>query len=105
MKKCSISTEENERKVYMMKQLNPNAVYRVNSAGHLAMVEKYDPSTMVIKTLTPGMRLTPEQVAMLEEAEQYPIVYEDDCPEMTPKMAAAFKRAAEMRDKRKAVAF
>ena len=89
----------------MMKQLNPNAVYRVNSAGHLAMVEEYDPSTMVIKTLTPEMMLSPEQITLLEEAEQYPIVYENDCPEMTPEMVAAFKRAAEVRDRRKAVAF
>ena len=89
----------------MMKQLNPNAVYRVNSAGHLAMVEEDDPSTMVIKTLTPEMMLSPEQITLLEEAEQYPIVYENDCPEMTPEMVAAFKRAAEVRDRRKAVAF
>ena len=93
------------QQVCMMKQLNPNAVYRVNSAGHLTMVEEYDPSTMVIKTLTPEMMLSPEQITLLEEAEQYPIVYENDCPEMTPEMVAAFKRAAEVRDRRKAVAF
>lgn len=87
-----------------MKQMNPSATYRVNSAGHLVKVEEYDPSTMVIKTLTPEMRLTREQVAMLEEAEHYPIVYEEDCPELTPEMAAAFKRAAKARDQRKTAA-
>lgn len=67
-----------------MKCANPNATYLVNSAGHLAMVEEYDPSTMAIKTLTSEMRLTPEQLTMLAEAVKYPIVYEEDCPELTP---------------------
>ena len=87
-----------------MKQMNPNATYRINSAGHLAMVEEYDPSTMVMKTLTPDMKLSSKQLAMLEEAEKYPIVYEDDCPEMTPQMEEAFRKAARARDKRKAAA-
>ena len=86
-----------------MKYFDSNATYRVNSAGHLAKVEEYDPSAMVISTLTPEMKLTREQVAMLEKAEQSPIVYEHDCPEMKPEMAAALKRAAEARDQRKAV--
>jgi len=74
---------ENEGKVSKMKCANPNATYLVNSAGHLAMVEEYDPSTMVIKTLTSEMRLTPEQLTMLAEA---------------------FRKAARTRDERKAVA-
>ncbi|MBQ9211677.1 MAG: hypothetical protein IJ153_08260 [Clostridia bacterium] len=86
-----------------MKYYDPNATYRVNSSGHLAKVEEYDPTTMVIKTLTPSMELTGEQVAMLKEAEQFPIIYEEDCPEITPEMAAAFKKAAEARDQRKAM--
>lgn len=87
-----------------MKCANPNATYLVNSAGHLAMVEEYGPSTMVIKTLTSEMRLTPEQLTMLAEAEEYLIVYEKDCPELTPQMAEAFRKAARTRDERKAVA-
>lgn len=87
-----------------MKKLKPNAAYGVNSDGHLAMIEEYDPSKMVMKTLTPDMNLTAEQLAMLEEAEQYPIVYEEDCPELTPRMEEAFRRAARDRDKRKVVA-
>ena len=87
-----------------MKQMNRNATYKVNSEGRLAMVEEYDPSTMVIKTLTPEMRLTEEQIHMLEEAEKHPIAYEDDCPELTPAMAEAFRKAAKMRNLRKAVA-
>lgn len=83
--------------------VNSNKNYQINSAGHLAMVEQFDPSTMTIKTLTPEMKLTPEQAAMLKEAEQYPIVYEDDCPKLTPEMAAAFRHAAEVRDRRKAL--
>ena len=85
----------------IVKQVNKNATYKVNSKGRLAMVEEYDPSTMVIKTLTPEMRLTEKQIHMLEEAEKYPIAYEDNCPELTPAMAEAFRKAAKMRALRK----
>ena len=81
-----------------------NATYLVNSEGHIAKVEEYDPSTMVIRTLTPEMELTQEQISMLNKAEEYPIVYEDDCPETTPEMAEAFRKAAKIRDSRKFVA-
>ena len=77
-------------------------MYRVNSSGHLAMVEEYDPETMVIRTLTPEMRLTESQIQMLEEAEKFPVTYEDDCPELTPAMIEAFKKAAQTRDLLKA---
>ena len=85
----------------MDKSTNDTA-YRVNSYGHLAKTEEYDPTSMVHRTLTPEMRLTPKQLSMLEEAKKYPIVYEDDCPELTPEMAKAFRRAAHVRDSRKA---
>ena len=65
-----------------MKDRDQNATYIVNSRGHLAKVEEYDPATMVLRTLTPDMKQTPEQIAELEEAEKHPIVYEDDCPEL-----------------------
>ena len=84
-----------------MKQMRQNAEYRVNSAGRLARVEEYDPSRMVIRTLTPGMKLTPAQTAMLEDAARQPIVYESDCPELTPEMAEAFRKAASVRDAKK----
>ena len=81
-----------------MKRMRPNTAYHVNSEGRLAMVEEYNPSRMVIRTLTPDMRLTRAQTAMLEEAARQPIVYESDCPELTPEMAEAFRRAATIRD-------
>lgn len=74
----------------------------VISSGHLAIVEEYNPATMVIKTLTPEMILTSDQIKMLEEAGKFPIVYEEDCPEMTPEMAEAFRKAAIARNRRKA---
>ena len=85
----------------MDKSTNDTA-YRVNSYGHLAKTEEYDPTSMVHRTLTPEMRLTPEQLSMLEEAKNYPIVFEEDCPELTPEMAEAFRHAAQVRDSRKA---
>ena len=83
-----------------MKQMRQNTAYRVNSAGRLARVEEYDPSRMVIRTLSPGMKLTQAQKAMLEEAANQPIVYENDCPELTPEMAEAFRKSAAIRDAR-----
>ena len=88
-----------------MKQMNRNATYKVNSEGRLAMVEEYNPSTMVIRTLTPEMRLTEEQIRMLEEADKQPVTYEDDCPELTPAMVEAFRKAARVRDERKTAAY
>ena len=78
--------------------------YCVNSTGHLAKFEEYDPSKMIIKTLSPDMRLTEQQIEMLEKADKMPITYESDCPELTPQMAEAFKHAAEARDARKSQA-
>ena len=85
-----------------MRHINQNATYRVNSSGHLVLVEEYDPSTMVIRTLTPDMRLTEDQLQMLKAMNELPVTYEDDCPELTPQMAEAFKHAAQARDARKA---
>ena len=84
-----------------MKNVNPNAAYALNSKGRLVKAETYDQKTMVLRTLTPDMKATPEQIAMLEEASRHPIVYEADCPELTSAMAEAFRKAARFRDARK----
>ena len=44
--------------------------------------------------------LTPEQIAMLDAAEERPITYDEDCPELTPKTEAAFLRAVAERNAR-----
>ena len=36
--------------------------------------------------------LTPEEIAELEAAEKMPIVFDDDCPEMTSEMLKQFHR-------------
>lgn len=66
-------------------------------------VEEYDPDTMIFATLTSDMKASPEQIAMLEEASHYDIVYEDDCPELTPAMIEAFRNAAKARDAQRKV--
>ena len=38
-----------------------------------------------------GTGLTPEEQAMLEEAEQLPQVYDEDCPKLTLKQLAEFQ--------------
>ena len=39
-----------------------------------------------------GTPLTPEQIAEIEEAAKYPIVFDEDCPEMTEEQLRQFKR-------------
>ena len=38
---------------------------------------------LVRHTHTAGSGLSPEQIAEIREAEKYPIVYDEDCPELT----------------------
>ena len=47
---------------------------------------------IVRKTLIPGTPLTPEQIKRLDELKNYPIVYDEDCPEMTDEQLKQFKR-------------
>ena len=68
---------------------------------HIAVPEDYNPDTMVLRTLYPDTQPTAEQIAMLEEAANYPVVYDADSPELTPQMAAAFRKAARERDQRR----
>ena len=46
---------------------------------------------IVRKTLLPGQKPTPEQIARIREAAKYPIVYDEDCPEMTEEQLKQFK--------------
>ena len=39
-----------------------------------------------------GTPLTPEQIAELEALKDYPIVFDEDCPEMTEEQLKQFKR-------------
>jgi hypothetical protein len=38
-----------------------------------------------------GTGLTPEEMAMLEEAEKHPLEYDEDSPKLTPEQLAQFK--------------
>lgn len=67
-----------------MRNPNQNLEYRMNSKGRMVVVEKYDPETMELFTLTPDMEPTEEQLEMLKKASEKPVVYDDDCPELTP---------------------
>ena len=83
-----------------MKNPNTNLEYKKNSKGRMVIVEKYDPNTMVSFTLTSDMKPTDSQLEMIHEASKKPVVYEDDCPELTPQMVEAFKKAASQRNMR-----
>ena len=49
--------------------------------------------------------LTEEELLELERAEKMPIVYDEDCPELTPKLEAAMRKAVKERNRRKQVTF
>lgn len=57
----------------------------------------------MLKTLTiePGQRLTEEQMKEIEEAKKHPIVFDEDCQELSPAMVKAFKSAVIQRNRRK----
>ena len=38
-----------------------------------------------------GTGLTPEELTMLEEAEMFPQIYDDDCPKLSPEQLAEFR--------------
>lgn len=58
---------------------------------------------IMIKTFTiePGQILTEEQLNEIEEAKKHPIVFDEDCEELSPAMMKAFKSAAIQRNRRK----
>ena len=50
---------------------------------------------MVTYILEDSKPLTDEEAAILEEAKKKPVIYDEDCPEMTSEMLSKFKRANE----------
>ena len=54
---------------------------------------------MVTFTINPGQKLSAESIKKLNEFRDEDIVYDDDCPEMTPKMRKAFECAVAQRDR------
>lgn len=58
---------------------------------------------MKIRTFTikDGQKPTEEQLREVEEAEKYPIEFDEDCPELSPAMMKAFKCAISQRNRRK----
>ena len=59
---------------------------------------EYDPErnggfimTIVTYSREAGTGLTPEERAMLEEAEKLPQIYDKDCPKLTPEQLAEFR--------------
>lgn len=54
--------------------------------------------TLVIK---PGQGPTREQLNEVEEAKKSPIVFDEDCEELSPAMMKAFKSAVVQRNRRR----
>ena len=57
----------------------------------------------MIKTLTieNGQRPTEEQLKEVEEDKKHPIVFDEDCQELSPAMMKAFKSAVVQRNRKK----
>jgi len=57
----------------------------------------------MIKTfiIEDGQKPTEEQLKEVEEAKKYPIVFDEDCQELSPMMIKAFKSAVVQRNKKK----
>ena len=52
---------------------------------------------MVKKIIDVSKTLTEEQQKMLEEMEKFPIVYGEDCPELTEEELSQFRRVSDLR--------
>ena len=57
----------------------------------------------MIKTFTieKGQIPTPEQLKEVEEAKKYPIIFDEDCPEVSPAMIKEFRSAAVQKYRKK----
>jgi hypothetical protein len=57
----------------------------------------------MIKTLTinKGQKLTEEQLREVNDAKKKPIVFDEECEELSPAMVKAFKSAVVQRNRRK----
>ena len=54
--------------------------------------------TLIIES---GQRPTREQLKEIEEAQKNPIIFDEDCQELSPAMMKAFKSAVVQRNRRK----
>ncbi len=52
-------------------------------------------------TIKNGQKPTEEQFKEIEEAKRHPIVFDEDCQELSPAMMKAFKSAVVQRNRRK----
>lgn len=52
-------------------------------------------------TIKKGQPLTQEQIREIDEAKKKPIVFDEDCEELSPAMMKAFKSAVAHRNRRK----
>ncbi len=52
---------------------------------------------MVVKEIDVNRKLTKEELRMLEKAENIPIVYDDDSPELSDEELSKFKRISSVR--------
>ena len=54
-------------------------------------------------SIEPGQKITEEQLAEIEEAKKSPIVFDEDCEELSPAMMKAFKSSVIQRNRKKKV--
>ncbi len=52
-------------------------------------------------SIKPGQKPTHEQLKEVEEAKNHPVVFDEDCRELSPAMQKAFKSAVILRNRRR----
>lgn len=61
------------------------------------------PFEVPIWNLKKGQKPTEEQLQEVEEAKKHPIVFDEDCPELSPAMYKAFRSSVIQRNRKKNV--
>ena len=65
------------------------------------LATEIESSTMIRKySIHPGQKPTREQLKEVEEAKKHPIVFDEDCEELSPAMQKAFRSAVVSRNRR-----
>lgn len=52
-------------------------------------------------TIEKGQKPTEEMIKEVEEAKKHPIIFDEDCPELSPAMIKAFRSAIVQRNRNK----
>ena len=71
----------------------PNGKIECGLSPHELPVKKKGTYTMIITySITENQKPTPEQIQRIKEAAKRPVVYDDDCPEISDEQLSRFRK-------------